>query len=219
MDIESERKCDRCKKVSHIDDFMGTKGAYVKRCLTCRTNTMCVHKKRRDRCDICNPPKIDSVAERKCDMCGKVKSIINCIGARGGYIKSCQHCVSSLKCDHMARRHRCDICNPKIKINNVSNVIESTTERKCIECKKVKSIDIFMGASGKYIKTCQICVTKRKCDHGRVRSVCKDCKGGAICVHECVRSVCKDCGGGSICDHGRVRSVCKDCGGGSICDH
>jgi hypothetical protein len=60
---------------------------------------------------------------------------------------------------------------------------------------------------------------KKKCPHGKQKSVCVDCGGVGICVHNKRRERCVDCGGVGICLHGIQKETCKPCGGSSRCIH
>jgi len=60
---------------------------------------------------------------------------------------------------------------------------------------------------------------RKKCVHGKERTMCKGCGGSGICLHGRRKSRCKECGGSEICEHGRRKSRCKECGGSEICEH
>jgi len=62
-------------------------------------------------------------------------------------------------------------------------------------------------------------VVKKKCPHGKQKSMCKDCGGVGVCVHGKRKQVCKECNGSGFCTHGKLKYRCKDCGGGAICIH
>ena len=60
---------------------------------------------------------------------------------------------------------------------------------------------------------------RKKCTHGKQKSICKECGGVGICEHGRQKSHCKECGGSAVCEHGRQKSRCKECGGSGICEH
>ena len=104
--------------------------------------------------------------------------------------------------------------------------MEEVKHDKCTRCKSWKPIPMFLNATGRKLKSCELCrnrdkknKNKNKCEHGRIKSTCKECGGASICEHGRIQSTCKECGGSQICEHGRRKAQCKECGGGSICEH
>jgi len=71
---------------------------------------------------------------------------------------------------------------------------------------------------GKYCETHRS-KPRKKCTHGKVKSICKDCCGSQICEHGRGKYRCKQCGGSQICKHDKRKSECVECKGGSICEH
>ncbi len=97
----------------------------------------------------------------------------------------------------------------------------------CKGCKCWRLPSEFLNNKGRKLKTCSKCreygrkhfKTRKKCEHGKIKSTCKECGGASICEHGRRRTQCKECGGGSLCEHGRLKNQCKECGGSAICEH
>ena len=57
-------------------------------------------------------------------------------------------------------------------------------------------VEICTSASCRRTSCTDVGMGKKKCEHGRRRSICKDCGGSGLCEHGQRRSRCKECGGG-----------------------
>jgi len=98
---------------------------------------------------------------------------------------------------------------------------------KCCRCKvSLPEGSFTKKRSGKFKKTCEQCLIKRRsysnkyrCEHKKNKWQCSKCKGVSYCSHGKIRSVCKSCEGGSICVHRRVGSKCGLCNPTPGCTH
>lgn len=90
--------------------------------------------------------------------------------------------------------------------------------KKCNRCYKEVDIKEFAIKKGKTNKTCNPCIEKLKCEHGRFWNICRDCKGSKICSHGRRRANCRECLGSNLCVHNRIKQKCRDCKTG-LCPH
>lgn len=108
----------------------------------------------------------------------------------------------------------------------MADIKQEVEHVKCSRCKCWRLPEHFLNATGRKLKTCQVCRDRKKknnrknrCEHNRQKSQCKECGGVSICKHNKMKTTCKVCGGSQICEHGKRKQNCKVCGGSAICVH
>ena len=75
--------------------------------------------------------------------------------------------------------------------------------QKCVQCRNEKTMDNFgKKPNGTYVKTCNACKQKSKCEHGKRKSTCKKCAPGNFCEHNVMKYMCKECSPKNFCEHG-----------------
>ena len=88
--------------------------------------------------------------------------------------------------------------------------------KHCIKCGEEKPIVEFRTIHNKETKQCQECrrecITRYKCEHGKIKYQCRACSGQSLCQHGYQRTQCRRCLGSGLCSHNIQKDRCVLCG-------
>jgi hypothetical protein len=154
------KKCIKCNIEKEDFDFVKN----TNKCKGCdKLYRLCIHNKRKSRCNECN--------EIISEICEHNKRKYRCKDCKGFGI-----------CEHNKHKSICKLCNGS------QICIHLKYKQECKECDGNK---ICEHNKIKYI--CKECNGSQICSHNKRKQQCLDCGGSSFCVHKKQKKYCKLC--------------------------